>query len=110
MDSGKLVETAVHDLGVTAGPWPLEYDGSLAIGGQVAISPANIGPDDVGLDERKANLRLFSWSRELYGKVDQLTWILEALIKGKRLDPLTLEVATAEARLLLAAPKKGGGR
>lgn len=29
------------------GPWALEYDGSVVIGGQIAISPDSCGPDDV---------------------------------------------------------------
>lgn len=114
MESGKLVDKAICDLGVTAGPWPLEYDGSLVIGCQVCIHPDDAGPDGSLLAERKANIRLFAWSRELYGKLDQLTAILETLVKGDRIEPVWLELAIAESRLLLAAPKKsapkkGGG-
>ncbi len=44
----------------TPGPWGLEYDCSVVIGGQIAISPDSCGPDDVSRDERKANRRLIA--------------------------------------------------
>jgi hypothetical protein len=110
MDSGKLVETAVRDLGVTAGPWPLEYDGSLAIGGQVAISPASIGPDDVSLDERKANIRLFAVSRELYGHADLLACYLEDILAGNNVDRHLVRRAIDIARRDLSVAKRGGAR
>lgn len=47
------------------GPWALEYDGSVVIGGQIAISPDSCGPDDVGREVRKANCRLIAAAPDL---------------------------------------------
>lgn len=49
----------------TPGPWTLEYDGSVVIGGQISISPDSCGPDDATREERKANCRLIAAAPEL---------------------------------------------
>lgn len=49
----------------TPGPWRLEYDGSVVIGGQIAIGPDSCGPDDVSREERKANCRLIAASPDM---------------------------------------------
>lgn len=49
----------------TPGPWSLEYDGSVVIGGQISVGPDSCGPDDVSREERKANCRLIAAAPEL---------------------------------------------
>ncbi len=53
----------------TAGPWTVEYDGSIVMSGQVIMSPP--GPDGSSLAERKANARLIAAAPDM----------LEALIR-----------------------------
>jgi len=47
----------------TSGPWSVEYDGSLVIGGQ--IIGKDLAPDSAPADEQAANIRLIAASPEL---------------------------------------------
>lgn len=78
----------------TPGPWSLEYDGSVVIGGQIAISPGSIGPDDVSGEERKANCRLIAAAPELLTQAS----VLHCLGTSKRFQTMTVADALAELR------------
>lgn len=53
----------------TQGPWRVEYDGSLVIGGQIHSTPV---PDDAGRSEKFANARLIAQSPAMYALMNEI--------------------------------------